>query len=552
MGNCLAKLPHSCGSSDGLQVFEQDDGTVDGFCFACKTFVENPYGSPKLAKDIPARERLTKTKEEIEAEIEEIKTYDCCDLPDRKLRQASLEHFGIKIGFSQKDGKTPALHYYPYYRDGDLCGFKVRLIENKRIWSVGDVKEVDLFGWNQALTSGSKRLIITEGELDAVAVHRILELHTKADYKDITPAVVSIPHGASSAARDISRLLPKIRKHFKQVSLCFDNDEPGQKAVEDVCKIIPEATVINLPVKDANECIIKGLTRQAFNAITFNATVQKNSRLVWGYEVHEKAKKKAEWGLSWPWDGLTELTRGIRFGETIYIAAGEKMGKSEIVNAIGEHLIVAHKLKIMMAKPEESNEKTYKLLNSKVTGKIFHDPKVEFDEDAYERGGELIKDNICMLNLYQHISWDNLKTDIYSAVSQGVKAVFIDPITNLTNGMQSGEADGFLRGLAQELAAMAKDLDIVIFIFCHLNKPTKGTTPWDRGGTITTDYFAGSSAMARSCNYAIGLEGNKDPDLDLSERNMRQLVLLADREFGESGRVKLYWDYKTGLFNEVK
>ena len=58
--------------------------------------------------------------------------------------------------------------------------------------------------------------------------------------------------------------------------------------------------------------------------------------------------------------------------------------------------------------------------------------------------------------------------------------------------------------------------------------------------------------MARSCNYAIGLEGNKDPDLDLSERNMRQLVLLADREFGESGRVKLYWDYKTGLFNEVK
>ena len=84
-----------------------------------------------------------------------------------------------------------------------------------------------------------------------------------------------------------------------------------------------------------------------------------------------------------------------------------------------------------------------------------------------------------------------------------------------------------------------------------LNKPPKGATPWDRGGKITTDYFAGSSAMARSCNYALGLQGNKDPELSLEERNMRQLIMLADREFGESVTVDLYWDCNTGLFNEV-
>ena len=99
---------------------------------------------------------------------------------------------------------------------------------------------------------------------------------------------------------------------------------------------------------------------------------------------------------------------------------------------------------------------------------------------------------------------------------------------------------------------MAMDLDIIIFFFCHLNKPTKGSTPWDRGGKITTDYFAGSSAMARSCNYAIGMEGNKDPDLPEEERNVRKLVVLADREFGESGFVNLFWDVKTGLFNEMR
>ena len=49
----------------------------------------------------------------------------------------------------------------------------------------------------------------------------------------------------------------------------------------------------------------------------------------------------------------------------------------------------------------------------------------------------------------------------------------------------------------------------------------------------------------------IGIEGNKDPDLPLEERNIRKIVMLEDREFGESGYFRLYWDHKTGLFNEI-
>ena len=55
----------------------------------------------------------------------------------------------------------------------------------------------------------------------------------------------------------------------------------------------------------------------------------------------------------------------------------------------------------------------------------------------------------------------------------------------------------------------------------------------------------------------IGLEGDKSPmDSDgsertLEEKNMRDLVLLEDREFGQTGKFPIYWDYKTGLFNEA-
>ena len=552
MGQCVAKMGHSCGSKSGLQVYsnEGEEG-LTGYCFSCNTYVHDPLGQGKTLDDIPKKQRFTKTKEEIEAEIAEIGECKAIDLPDRKLRGKALAYYGIKIGLTDGPDKPPTFHYYPYTNNGTLQAYKTRHIESKRMWSVGDQGDVDLFGWEQAITTGAKRLIITEGELDAVAMRTILERYTKEAYIDYMPAVCSLPHGAGGARRDLSRLMPKVRKHFKDISFCFDGDAAGEKAIEDACTIVPDATVITLPSKDANACIMEGKGKAAFAAAQFNSAKPKNTRLVWGGDVHEAAKVQAEWGLSYPWKWLTDKTRGMRFGETMYIASGEKMGKSELVNALGAHIIKEHGHKILMAKPEEAINKTYKLLAGKMEGKIFHDPKVEFDYAAYDKAGVHLKDKVCMLNLYQNLTFDLLQGDMRSAAGEGVKAIFIDPITNLTNGMATSEINTHLQGVAQDLATLAKDLDVMIFIFCHLNKPSKGSPPWDRGGKITTDYFAGSSAMARSCHYALGLEGNKDPELTEQERNMRKLVMLADREFGESGECSLYWDKKTSLFNEA-
>lgn len=550
MSQCLEKLPHSCGTRSGLQVFEREDGTVDGFCFSCRSFVRHPYGDETRADDIPVKRRLKKTPEEIQAELEEIQGYPIDDLRDRKLRKEALDHYGIKLGYDEENGQDVKFHYYPYTKDEKLVAYKVRLVENKRMWTVGDQKDVDLFGWEQAVQTGARRLIITEGELDAVALRRILEMHTKEQWKDNIPAICSLPHGASAAGRDIAKLANKIRKTFKEVSLAFDGDEPGQKAVEDVCKIMPEATVITLPAKDANACIIEGKSKAAYKAATFNAQKPKNSRLVWGDNLHMAAREQAKWGYSWPWDHLNEATRGIRLGETIYIGAGVKMGKSEVVNALGAHCIKEHGWKIFMAKPEEANNKTYKLLAGKMVGKFFHDPKIEFDYEAYDRAGEMMKGKLAMIDLYQEIEWENLKGDIRSAAAEGCKAIFIDPITNLTNGMNAADANVKLQAIAQELSAMAKDLDVVMFIFCHLKAPDNGP-PHERGGKVFSSQFAGSRAMMRSCNLMIGIEGNKDPDLSPEERNVRTLEILEDREFGVTGRFSLYWDGKTGLFNEM-
>ena len=224
--------------------------------------------------------------------------------------------------------------------------------------------------------------------------------------------------------------------------------------------------------------------------------------------------------------------------------------KSEVVNTLAAHFIKEYGWKVLLAKPEEENKKTVKLVAGKMCGKFFHDPKKEFDMDAYDRACQIIDDNLYLLNLYQHLGWETLKADIRAAAQEGCKVVMIDPITNLTNGMNAADANTRLQEIAQELSSMALDLGIVVFIFCHLRNPDAGP-PHERGGEVLSSQFAGSRAMARSCNLMFGLEGNRDPHLSAEERNIRTLVLLEDREYGEVGRFKLYWDNATGLFNEV-
>lgn len=548
MSSCIEKLPHSCGSSDGLQVFKDEGGKYTGYCFACNKYEHDPY------KDKPPGYKpvsFKKTQEQIDREIAEISTYKTVDLPSRKLRGDSLSYFGIKIGVSEQDGITPGTHYYPYYRGDELVAYKVRIIEDKRMWAVGSTKDVSLFGWNQALAAGGKKLFITEGELDAVALYQIFKDKNKGtQYADYNPAVVSLANGAGSAVRDLSKVLPEIRKTFKEIVLVFDMDEPGKKAMDDVIKVVPDALCATLPSKDANQCLIDGRSKACHDAVMFNAQKPKNTRLIYGESIHEASKQRPEMGYSWPWKHLTKSTRGIRKGETIYLGAAQKMGKSDVVNTLAAHFIKEHGWKVFLIKPEEENKRTYKMVAGKLVGKFFHDPDVEFDGKSFDEAGKIISDKLILLNLYQEISWEVVKADIRQAVSEGCEAVILDPLTNMANGVSAADANVLLQKVAQEAAAMALDLNIVMILTCHLRNPDSGL-PHERGGEVLSSQFAGSRAMARSCHLMLGLEGNRDPNLSAEERNMRSIVTLEDRNWGENGRFKLYWNKLNGLFTEI-
>lgn len=568
-GICIDKLPHSCGTTKGLQVYaDPETGKVDGWCWSCKTFVANPYGEEKTIDEVELPKQ--KTPEEIKAEIAEISGYPTKDVAQRKLRAKYLQEFGIKTSVSEEDGKTPQIMYFPMCVDGKHTGYYAKTLnENKVTWSLGEVKGAEPFGWQRAKKSGAHTLIIVEGKEDAVAVEAIFSMHGNKEYH---PAVISLPNGCNSVKSSLTPISELASKIFRKIIICFDNDKAGIAALEGAMAIFPEAQTVTLPENDPNDCLIKGVAKVAHKAFAFNAAPPKNTRIVVADQaLHVEAREPTPYGLlSWPYPRMNQLLRNMRTGEVVFIGAGVKMGKSELLNDIAGHLIRVHGVPVFMAKPEEANKKTYKLMCNKMVGQVFHDPDVEFDYAAYDRAGEMLSGKLMMVNLYQHLGWDTLKRDIVSAAHAGAKAIFIDPITNLTNGISAADANVKLQEIAQELASMALDLDVIIFVFCHLKAPEGniskdarlkkyekgnyvklGNCPHEFGGDVTSAQFAGSRAMMRSCHLMIGLEGNKDPELEEDVRNLRYLTILEDREFGNAATVGLHWNRNTTLFTEI-
>lgn len=321
MGLVIDKLAHSCGTRQGLNVFAYEDSDkVDGYCFSCSKYVRHPYGDPKTSDDITLPE--AKTDEEIKKEMEEISSLLTLDVPSRKLRAEYLSNFDIKTALSEEDGKTLDKMYFPIQKDGTTSGYYVKtLTEPKFTWSIGDVKGAEPFGWQRARRSGAYKLIITEGMEDAVAVESIMARHGKPEYM---PAVISLTNGVGSVDKNLSQISKEAKSLFKEIIICFDNDEPGQRAVSKAMQYFPDALSVILPEKDANDCILKGTQKAAYKALSYSATKPKNSRLVVADEaLHASAREPTPYGqLTWPYPSLDKLLRGIRYGETIYLGAG--------------------------------------------------------------------------------------------------------------------------------------------------------------------------------------------------------------------------------------
>ena len=225
--------------------------------------------------------------------------------------------------------------------------------------------------------------------------------------------------------------------------------------------------------KDPSDMLMAGKQADFVNAF-FSAKQYAPDGFVTVEDVYEEATAMPVWGKAWPWPSLTKLTYGRRLGEGMYVGAGTKIGKSEFVNQLVHHITQVEKSKVALFKLEEKPAMSVRRIAGKIMHKQFHIPDGDFTQEELIEGVNKVEGGVVLYDSYGSTSWDKLKPAIRHAVKvEGCKDIIIDPLTRLTAGMPSGDANTELERIADEISVMSKDLGFFYSVYCHLKAPDR-------------------------------------------------------------------------------
>ena len=510
-----------CGSTDANAVYS--NGT--SYCFACRNWAKTEDNTSNTATRKEAR---TMDYNLLETEY--------VPLSKRNVPESIAKQFKYGLGYDSNDNLCQVANYYN--KDKELVAQKLRY-PDKTFKFVGNSKEALMFG--QQLFGSGKKVIITEGEIDALSV---------ATAFDGKYPVVSIKGGANSAKKEIANHLDWLA-NFEEVYFWFDNDEPGRQAVEEVTSLLPadKIKIIRSPdYKDANEVLTYKGKAGVLNCY-YNAEKFKPDDIVTPMDLIDTIAEPIQVGFPYYYDTLTNLLYGRRFGEVVTVGAGVSVGKTDfIMSQIAFDIKQGWKVASFML--EQSTKETTLRAAGKIDGVHYHLPNTEFDKNKLTATVSEMQGSLFMFDNFGSNSWEGIREKIrYMNFNYDCKIFYIDNLTAL-NAHANDERRN-LDALMAEVAGLAKELDIWIMLVSHLNPPKTGASH-ELGGKTEQSQFTGSRAIMRWSYTMLGVERNTQHE-DPEERNKGLIRVLKDRFSGSAtGKtVGFYYDKDTGLVHET-
>lgn len=510
-----------CGSSDANAVYS--DGSA--YCFSCKWYTPTD-GEGFVDTEFETRETNTSFLEG-----------EALAIANRGLTQATCEYWGYKIA---EDGGEAC--HVANYKDakGRLVAQKVRK-RNKKFKVIGNGKNMPLYG--QWLWSGGKSVVITEGEIDALSISQAF---------DNKYPVVSLPSGAQSAVKAIQNAYEWL-DGFEKIVLCFDHDEPGQLATEEVAAILPagKTYVMSLPTKDANEALIHhgpGVITKAY----WNARPWRPDGIVQASELREEVLNPIDVEcVPYPFNGLNEKLGGLRIGELVTVTAGSGVGKSTMVRELIYDLAVRRKEPVGVMALEESNRRTLEGLmaihlerNIVLNRELVSKEELSAAFDVVASGG---------LYLFDHFGSTQVENILnrvrYMARALGVKWVFIDHLSILVSGLETtayGDERKLIDVAMTKLRTLVSELNIGMVLVSHLRRP-EGNKGHEDGAEVHLGQLRGSHSIAQLSDAVIGIQR----DVEEPTASRIELVVLKNRWSGNRGSASvLDYNRDTGRLTE--
>lgn len=459
-------------------------------------------------------------------------------LPKRGLSQEVCQKWGYTVAEDER-GQTCQV---ANYRDaaGTLIGQKLRY-PDKSFATRGDMKAAPLYGEWLFSSDNNRRLVIVEGEIDALSVSQAQGLRWP---------VVSIPNGAQGAVDAIKRRLEFVER-FEEVVFMFDQDEPGQQAAKACAELLTpgKAKLAHLPLKDANAMLVEGKVKELVSTIFEAKAFRPDGILNLADMWPEVSKPLNNSGITYPWPSVQAKTHGLRLGEVVTFTAGSGIGKSCIVREVAHHLLKSGQSVGYIAL-EEGIRRTADGFLGLELNKRLHLPEVRAtvsDDELKQAFDNLNKKG--SLYLYDHfgsLDSDNLLARIrYMVRALGCQYVVLDHVSIAVSGIEGGDERRIIDNLMTKLRSMVQEMSFGCLVVSHLKRPEgKGH---EEGARPSLAQLRGSGSIGQLSDMVLGLCRNQQGD----SPNLTEVWILKNRFSGETGQAGvLEYSDETGRLTE--
>ncbi len=507
----------SCESSDAFAIYSSHEGK-SGHCFACNHHVNSLDGdqeyNPSLKKVVKDQEKFL--------------TGQPSALKARGLTQSTCSKWGYLVG-KKYNGKP--VQIAQYYKDGRVVGQKIR-DQEKNFLFIG-AKNVEGFYGQWLFRSTGKKLVITEGEIDALSFSQV---------QDHKWPVVSIPNGAQSAVRLFKEQIDYL-EGWEEVIIAFDGDKVGREAAIACASILSpgRCKIIEWPtgIKDANDMLQQGKYKEMINLI-WEARPYRPDGIKGGDETWDSIKNfKVMSEAEYPWECMNTASNGMRKGELVTHTAGTGIGKSTACREIAYSLGVTQNQKVGIVALEENVPRSVLALMSLAADKQFHlDDDINTMSDKEKKA--LWKASAGNGNFFFYDHWGSLASDNllgrikYMIQACGCDWIILDHISIVVSGMEGGDERRSLDNLMTNLRSLVEQTGVGMHLVSHLKRGSGGkdSKTHEEGGQISLQDLRGSQAIAQLSDMVWTYERNQQ-----SAKNGTKTIprLLKNRYSGVTG-----------------
>lgn len=460
-------------------------------------------------------------------------------LEDRGIGQKSLNKLGVVGKTRNFGGKDKYCICFPFKKCGKVVNVKYRSASKEFQLERG----AELIWYNHDALLSNKKVIITEGEIDALSF-----------IEDGFENVISVPNGAAANKMPYFEssidLLDKVETFY----IAVDNDSKGIELRDELvrrlgaerCKIC-----IFKRFKDANEYLLAE-GRDSLKEVINSAKSPKIQGVYSAEDFEPDIRNLFENGLlPGKTTGHYQLDKKITWeSKRLAIFTGTpSSGKSEFMDFITVKLNLKHGWKVAYWSPENFPlDYHYAKLATKLIGCEFHKDKCSYE--TYHNVLNNIKSNYFWVAPDENMTIENILDKMrYLVKSKGIKVVCIDPWNKLEKKFTNGETElKHISRILDLLTTFAKVNDVLVCLVAHPKKLQRG-----KDGSYpmpTMSDISGSSDFWNKTDYGVCIARRKDKENNRTNEVDVLVEKIKFRHLGEGGLVTLKYNYNNGRYEE--